>query len=502
MKRSTFRIFKNASSNIMRGGATALVALVLPHFLTRLLDAPRFAAWALMLQIAAYMNYLDFGLQLAISRSVAQAMDRKDTQAVNANVSTSLVLLGCLSLVALSLIGVILLFIPRIFSGAPVELINEVRLGVAVLTAGAAIALPFSAFTGTLVGIERNDITALGIGGSRIMGAVTVVIAVRHTHSLAVLALCMSVWMVLGGLTQFVGSKLLVVGLRISRHFHNSSMMRELLGFAWTNALSSVCMIVIGGMDLIIVGKFDFNATGPYSIATTLTTFLYGLHAMVGGAVFPPLAVMQQRKDLRGIHFLLSTLTRFTSLTNVLAVLVAYFFGYRVLTFWVGQSYALSALPVLKVLLIANAVRLIAGPFAVGLLATGQQRHTLAGTAAEAVVNLVLSVLGGWKFGPIGVAYGTLLGAFVGVLWIMFLTSRWVEEHLLSAWDLFSYGVIQPLFISGPLVLAAMYCLWTSRYVHSILPIGLTFTVYLSLRLEVFSLHRTASPLIQDPAPN
>jgi O-antigen/teichoic acid export membrane protein len=72
MRRIRFTIIKNALANLLRGGATAVVALGLPHFLTRSLDSNRFAAWCLVLQIAAYAGYFDFGLQTAVARYLAR----------------------------------------------------------------------------------------------------------------------------------------------------------------------------------------------------------------------------------------------------------------------------------------------------------------------------------------------------------------------------------------------------------------------------------------------
>ena len=54
MRSIRFTIAKNASANVIRGGASAVVAIVLPHFLTRSLGVDRFAGWALMLQVAKH----------------------------------------------------------------------------------------------------------------------------------------------------------------------------------------------------------------------------------------------------------------------------------------------------------------------------------------------------------------------------------------------------------------------------------------------------------------
>ena len=94
MKRFWFTVFKNAAANVMRGAVTAAVALALPHFLTRALSPDRFGAWSLMLQIAACASYLDFGLQTAVARHVAQSMEGGAGIRMNQLVNTALQVLG------------------------------------------------------------------------------------------------------------------------------------------------------------------------------------------------------------------------------------------------------------------------------------------------------------------------------------------------------------------------------------------------------------------------
>jgi hypothetical protein len=48
------------------------------------------------------------------------------------------------------------------------------RKGVAILVIGTALSLPLSACTGLLVGLHKNEIPALTIGASRLLGALTV----------------------------------------------------------------------------------------------------------------------------------------------------------------------------------------------------------------------------------------------------------------------------------------------------------------------------------------
>ena len=184
MKRLGHTVIKNALANIVRGGASGMVAVVLPHFLTQALDHDRFAAWALMLQIAAFASYLDFGVQFAVARYLAQAIERDDDQQRDRLISTAFAMLAIAGVIALSVIGIVIFFLPRIFQGIPSALVGDLRLGLMFMAVSAALGLPMSTFTGVLVGLHRNEFPALAIGGTRILSALGVLVTVRYTHSL------------------------------------------------------------------------------------------------------------------------------------------------------------------------------------------------------------------------------------------------------------------------------------------------------------------------------
>src|SRR5438034_7938800 len=88
-KREKFVLLKNAAANVVRGGASAMVAIVLPPFLTRMMSADNYGAWSLILQLSAYVGYLDFGIQTAVGRFVARANEKGDAGYRDQIVSTS-----------------------------------------------------------------------------------------------------------------------------------------------------------------------------------------------------------------------------------------------------------------------------------------------------------------------------------------------------------------------------------------------------------------------------
>src|SRR5437764_10256840 len=137
-----WRLAKNAVSNLGRGGATAVVALLLPPILVRHMPAATYAVWVLVLQTAAYVGYLNFGLQTAIGRNVAFTNETKDVEQRDSVFSTALVgLCGAGVLSILCLAGAVFA-VRSIFPSVPSVLVSQMRLALAVVVFSLAVELP------------------------------------------------------------------------------------------------------------------------------------------------------------------------------------------------------------------------------------------------------------------------------------------------------------------------------------------------------------------------
>jgi O-antigen/teichoic acid export membrane protein len=453
LKRLRFTFVKNAFANVMRGGASAVVAIVLPHFLTRDLSVDRFSAWVLMLQIAAYSNYLDFGIQTAVARYVAQAIERNDDEQRDRVVSTSLLLLTAAGVLAFGVACFVAWQIPTLFHNAPLNIIGELRGGALILSAAAAALLPLSAFTGVLVGLHRNEYPAIAMGGTRLLGAVGVLVLIRHTQSLTWLALCIAGFNLLGGLLQYGVCRHLQPTMRIRLGSLTRKFTRELLNYCAGLTVFSFGMLLVGGLDLVVVGYFAFGTTGYYAIAATLTNFMVGMSGAIFSALLAPLAVLQERKEHLRIRELVIGSSRIGSYASLTLIVLAYLGGKPLLILWVGPIYAAHALPILEILLWAQAVRLSGSAYSVALVATAQQNLAIVCALTEGITNFLASVIGARFFGPIGVAWGTLIGAIFGVLCLILYVMPRVKEVPMGGLTFSSEVFLRPLFCFIPLLL-------------------------------------------------
>ena len=457
MKRLGATVIKNAFANVVRGGASAIVAVALPHFLTHDLSVDRFSAWVLMLQIAAYSNYLDFGVQTAVARYVAQAVERGDKRQRDEVISTALVLLLAAGAVALVISVLIAWNLPHLFRKAPIQLLGELKEGVLLLSASAAALLPLSTFTGILIGLHSNEYPAIAIGSSRIMGAVAVLIAVHFTGSLVWLALCVGGFNLIGGILQYHFSRHLVPDMRLRIDCASRRMARELVHYCTGLTAFNLGMLLVSGLDLTIVGLFSFGDTGYYAVATTAITMIVGLTTSIYSALMTPLAVLQQRGEQSRFRKLVLESTRLGTYAAVAGAIVVTLAGRPLLTVWVGSHYAAKAFPILEILVWAQALRLSASAYSVALVATAQQNYGIAAALAEGTVNMLASLVGAWVLGPVGVAWGTLLGSICGVLWLMLRVMPRVTEVAVDAWTFCREAVIRPLLCYIPVITYAAF---------------------------------------------
>jgi O-antigen/teichoic acid export membrane protein len=473
------------TANLVRGGATAAVAVLLPHFLTHGLDRDRFAAWSLMLQIAAYVGYLDFGLQTATGRFVAQATELGELRRRERLIATARTLLMGAALIGAAVTGTVVLNMQHLFKGVPPAMVGELSIAAAIVSLGSCLLLPYSTYTGVLVGLHNNIYPAIGIGGSRLLGALVVILACRFTHSLIVLGLCLVIPNLMGGIFQWLAARKMIPLGKEGFLCFDRGIAREIAHYCSGLTVYAFGMLLVSGLDVTVLGYFRFSEVGFYSVASILISFFAGLNMSLLSATIAPLATMHARNAFTSIGQLVMRLTKLNVFANFVMVALVFLAGHKLLTLWVGSVYAARALPILELLAVAQAIRLVVAAYSAMLIATGQQNKGIESVLAEGFTNLVASIVGGALYGGIGVAWGTLIGAVVGSLVNLFYTMPRAKEIPFRFRPFFSTGVIPAVLSASPifLLLALPEPLLGLRLVASLFLAALSIGV--AVRLKV-----------------
>jgi O-antigen/teichoic acid export membrane protein len=419
MNRFSHTLLRNALFNVLRSGAGALLVLLLPPLLTRLMDRAHFSAWAIVMQFASYVMLFEGGLQTAIAQFVSRLRDSDDAHASNRLLSTSFALLTGAGVLGCGVVVLSLPALPLVLRGIPAPVALDIRHAVLILSIFYAVSLPLSTFTAALLGIQRGEHPAIAVGTSKLLGGAALVLIAWCTTSLSWFAVAIGSFQLIGGLAQYFMAVRLFPTLHLSIRNVSRATASGLLRYCSHYSVWLLGGLLVNGLDLAFAGYFDFNAVGSYSIAVSMMNIAGTANGAIFAALVPAVALVHERGQFRELGRIVLRATRFGLYGLIALVVPILAFGRQALSLWIAPSYAAQTYPLLAVLLVACVIRYSGNPYAQTMLGTAQHRHYGPGILVEGCVNVITSILLAQRLGALGIALGTLCGAVVGFLWLV-----------------------------------------------------------------------------------
>ena len=384
---------RNSILSIGRLFVSSAVALLLPAYLAHKLPVKTFSAWVLILQMAAYVGYLDLGIQTGISKYVAEFEARKDSRGSSKRASAGLALMLCTSIFGILLTLILTWYVPRIFREMPAILYRDVRLSLIFIGISLSFGLIFSVFSSIFLGQQRYAIPMILSLINRILFTAVVLTAVYFRRGLAVMGAMVAIVNIFTGFLQFEAWRRFASNVHLTLRDLDLRIVRKMLSYCSTLTIWNAGMLFVSGLDLIIVGRYDFGQTAFYSIATLPSNFAIAIMGAASRSCSDSLRAQRNlhRSPLQ-MGDTLSNMTRYSSILLVgsgLPLLVA------------GHSSAppgrtklrTHTLPYLRILVLANTPPLICAcptPACSSLLIASMS--PIAGAVAEAVVNVASSM--------------------------------------------------------------------------------------------------------------
>lgn len=423
--KSAARVYsRNVIISAVRIGVFACAGVLLPAFLTHRMPTAVFGAWTLILQIAGYVGYLEFGIQIAVSKYVAQFVASGDTDNCHRHASAGVAITGATAALGITLSVLFSLLVPRLFPEIPPALAKDVSHGVLLVGSSAALLLGTSAFAGIFLGLQRYAVPTSVAIISKLLYAVLLTAMVAHGSSLTAMGAGVAVLNTATALTQVLAWRWMAREIRVGVSWLQFAVVRRVLGYCAVLGLWTAGLLIISGLDTTLVGRLDFPETAFYAIAATPLTFLTMTLQAGLNPLMPAASAMSVTHTAQQMGETLLRGTRYAFLILQATGLPLFLFGFTILSVWVGPVYARHGLALLRILVLAHIVRNLCAPYATMVIAVGMQRYATWAGLWEAVVNLSLSILLGMHMGAIGVALGTLVGAVVGVALHFLLSMR------------------------------------------------------------------------------
>jgi O-antigen/teichoic acid export membrane protein len=467
------RLSRNVAISLARVAVNSLVALVLPAYLTHHLPATIYGAWVLILQLGAYVSFLDFGVQTGVAKFVAEYEAKGDEAGAGRHASAGFAMMTLAGLLGFGLTFVLAWQVPRLFQTMPPSLYRDVRISVLLVGCSLSFGLVCSVFSAVFLGLQRYFVPMTISILNKASFTVVVLVAVALHGSLMSMGIVVAVVNVSTALLQVLAWRRMAAHIRVSVSLVDYRVFKQMTRYCALLSIWTMGMLCVSGLDVTIVGHYDYYQTAYYSIATLPTNFIIVLLGAVFGPMMPASSALSTQRSAAEMGDLLARITRYGTILLLLTGLPLMVLGFPILHLWAGPAYAVSSLRYLQVLVLANMIRNICQPYAMMLAATGKQGAATVTAISEAVVNLGSSIYLASRFGAIGVAYGTLLGSFVSVALHFSVSMHFTRKTLaIARARLLMRGLLRPASIALPSILLFRLW-WTSPAATPASPIAL-----------------------------
>jgi len=468
------RALQGSASNLARIGLSVLVALVLPPLLVHRMAPAEFSGWVLILQTTAYVNLLDLGLQTAIGKFVAQYDATGDRVASGRVLSTSFAILCASAFAGAMAIALVTWRVPQLFNQMPEALVGDLREGILVVGLSVVLALPFSAFLAAFTGLQKYGFpTSLALG-SKLLSSAALVGVLLTQGGLVQLAWVMAISNIATAVGQFLGwRRLISKRVAFSLRLVTRQAAVSLVKYGSSLSIWTVSTLFVSGLDMVIVGHYDYKDTGYYGVATAATNFMLLVIAGLFGPLVPAVSSMQSNRTSDQLGEMVIRVTRYCALFLCLAGLPLIVGAYPILRLWVGVGYATRSALFLQVLVLGSAIRQLGHPYSLVVVATGKQHLAALAGIVEAAVNVCVSIYLVQRIGATGVAVGTLVGAFVSVGMHLTISMKFTSATIsISRRDFALEGLLRPLLCVVPSML--LITKWTKSTTLPASPFWLT----------------------------
>lgn len=402
------------SASVLRVGnlvGAAIASFFLMPSLVHHLGDRTFAFWSLATVFIGYYNLLDFGLSCAVSQHMSTAIGRNDQAECRGVFNTALRIQSLLGGVALLVTAAIAAAAPWICrSSADGQLFSKV---IVILGVTAALGFPARVYGGVLDAELRFDIRAwLGLFGLALRTGLFVWVILAGGGLLA-LAWTTIIANVPETVLQIWFARREASWARIESKSIESRRAKSLFSYSLYTSCAYLADILRFQIDpFVISGLIGLAAVTHYRVAGVFAQYYLQIIVVSVGMLWPVLSRLYGAGNKSGIEEVFFSGTKLSSCISVFICLALIGWGKPLIVRWMGTRYGDGYLP-LVALSLAVLLDVSQKPSVDLLYATFKHRFYTYINWAEGILNLAFSLALARPLGILGVALGTLIGAFL-----------------------------------------------------------------------------------------
>lgn len=391
---------------------------LMPYVLDTVGD-PAYGAWLLLNAIAQYAKLLYLGFGETTARYVSLLAAKKDYNKLNDVASCVFAVYLGSAAISLLLTFVAMYLAPSMndWGGVP---IFDVQIAILLLGLNMFIGIAGSVNGGLLMGVQRFDIERGIQVLTTILRLALVIYFLQEKQGLITLGVCFLAMTLLENGLHYWFARRELPGLKLRVTKLDRDVLKDCFSFSAFTSVVLISEYLIYTTDTVVIG-FTLGAAAivPYGIAHRIADMIYRPLEQIGVVVMPKageLDALNRGDELR------SMTKQALSLVFLLTAgfwVGSAFFGDMFVNIWIGPEYP-EAHTIMIILVASLIVAVPVGILRRILVGLGIVRWPSMLYFAEAVLNLILSLILVRMYGIYGVALGTLIPVVTVGLFVLF----------------------------------------------------------------------------------
>jgi len=430
----TKRIVRNTLFNFTGRFWAMFLGLLLTPFLVAKLGMSGYALWSLVLVITNYLLTWDLGLGNALVRHVAHYYAQRDYNALNAVMSTALLLYVALATVAITLTVVLR---PVVLSAFRVPPEQWEEVGWVLVTAVVAFALGnvLSVFRGLVTGLQQMHLTNLIITISATLNALGAVAFLQLGYGLKGLTLNEIITMTLTtGLSAVLAFRVFPM-LRLNPLLARWETLKVLLSYGLKVQITALGSLINLQVNKLLIGYFlNLELLAAYELGFKLVYSLISLLRLLSSAVMPAAAELHAQYD----HGRLQRLYRQGSKYLVLAIaplgFLTIIYARSITAAWLGTPPPEVA-RVIQLLMLAYGFNLLTAMGTAMARGMGHPEFETRYAILVIVVNLSLGLVLMRLLSLDGLLVATLVAVVLGSVYFLVQWHRFLHQAWRMLWQ-------------------------------------------------------------------
>ncbi len=333
------RLIHNTIFNVMTLVSGAVITFFLIRFFLAQLGENRYGVWVLIGSIFQYRRLLDMGMNSSIDRYIPVNLARRDDDAIQRVISTSLFFFAALAVV-LGLMTLLLYDnIGAWFAIAP-DMVGTAGLLVLIVGSSFVLSMPLQVSSALLCGLQRYDILNLTELLILLLRTFLVIILLGRGYGLLTMGLVYGASEVIVKFAQFVYVRKLLPDVSITIRSIDFKLLKEMLAYGINTCLYTTGgLLILKATDLVIAVYIGTAEVSQFAVAIAGILLLSQLLRAFATAIKPAVSDLDARDEhsrVREISFLMQ---KYSLLLIVPAGCFLIVMGREFLHVWVGGKF-------------------------------------------------------------------------------------------------------------------------------------------------------------------